>query len=990
MNSYQFSAETRATLEKLPQPLSVFQRLDGRIITLILSDGFCELFGYEDRAEAYEDMNRSVFGFIHPDDAARIANAMQRFIAVGGNFDVIYRSRNRRGGMYQLVHASGRFVSDVGDARIAYVWYSDEGLYSEDAVSGQGLTGSLSNALHEGSILKAIQYDHLTGLPTMTHFFQLADHAREAILREGGEPVLLYLDLTGMKFFNRKHGFAEGDRLLKEVALLLSRSFGMERCFRAGGDHFGVITSGVDLEARLKQLFRACRELNGGDSVPLHVGIYPNDMEDVPVSIAYDRAKLACDVLKKSYKSCYHYYDKGLRDAAELRQYILSNLDRAIEEKWIQAYYQPIVRAVNEKVCDDEALARWIDPVRGFLSPADFIPILEDAGLVYKLDLFMLEQILEKLQKQRDAGFYLVPQSLNLSRSDFNACDIVEEVRRRVDDAGISRSMITVEITESTLGRDFDFMKKQVERFQALGFPVWMDDFGSGYSSLDVLQSIKFDLLKFDMSFMRKLDHGSSGKIILTELMKMALALGVDTVCEGVETREQVRFLQEIGCSKLQGYYYSKPISLEGLMQRYAEGKQIDYENPEESAYFEAIGRVNLFDLAVIGNEDADGLHNFFNTLPMGILEVTPDSVRFVRTNQAYRDFLRRSFGFDVTGRNVPFPDSPDAPAAIFLNHVRQCCANGGRAFVDELLRDGSTAHSFVKKIERNPVSGKVSVVVAVLSVTTADEGATYAAIARALAADYYTLFYVDLDTERFIEYSSPVGGEELAMERHGERFFDVVERYTVTHISPEDRELFATRFTRENILRELDERGSFTASYRIMEDGEPLYVNMKIMRMQPGGRHIIIGISTIDSQVRQEQLCVGNRREAAAYAGIMALSGDYLSLYTVDPETGRYTEYIATDEYESLGFAKTGEDFFRQGIADGKAAVCPEDLPLYLREFTKENILRAIRQQGAFRLHYRLMIGGKPRPVILKVVSVSECDGTRLIAGVRTWQDRA
>ena len=168
----------------------------------------------------------------------------------------------------------------------------------------------------------------------------------------------------------------------------------------------------------------------------------------------------------------------------------------------------------------------------------------------------MLERILEHIKTKEAEGLYIVPHSINLSRCDFDACDMVEEIRRRVDQAGIRRDRISIEITESVIGSDFDYIKTQIERFQALGFPVWMDDFGSGYSSLDVLQSIKFDLIKFDMGFLRRLDENEDGKIILTELMKMASALGVDTICEGVETEEQMHFLQEIGlelCVPLSG-----------------------------------------------------------------------------------------------------------------------------------------------------------------------------------------------------------------------------------------------------------------------------------------------------------------------------------------------------------------------------------------------------------------------------------------------------
>lgn len=209
------------------------------------------------------------------------------------------------------------------------------------------------------------------------------------------------------------------------------------------------------------------------------------------------------------------YYDASMLGKAEKQRYIISHLDQALAEGWTQVYYQPIVRAVNSRVCDEEALTRWIDPVRGFLSPGDFIPILEDAGLLYKLDLFVVDQIIEKLRRQAEAGLHLVPQSVNLSRSDFDACDMIEEICRRVDEAGLDHGLLTIEITESVIGNDFAFIKAQIGRFRSLGFPVWMDEFGSGYSSLDVLQSVKFDLIKFDMGFMQKLDEGESGKIIL-------------------------------------------------------------------------------------------------------------------------------------------------------------------------------------------------------------------------------------------------------------------------------------------------------------------------------------------------------------------------------------------------------------------------------------------------------------------------------------------
>ena len=518
--------------------------------------------------------------YTHPDDSAWIADAAFRFATEEIPYDVIYRTKKKNTSDYFIIHSIGKHVYTKDGVRLAQVWYTDEGKYCvECSENKSGLNGLLNKALHEESLVKASNFNFLTGLPSMTYFFELAEIGKKTILENGGKPALLFMDLNGMKYYNAKNGFSEGDKLLQEFAHIIADIFHSENCCHISGDHFTVYTNEEGLEDTLHKLFKRCSKLNGENSLPVRAGIYRTSLEDVPVSVACDRAKFACDSIRNTFESSFNYYNYNaeLSDDAERRQYVLSNVDRAISEGWIKVYYQPIVRAVNGHVCDEEALARWIDPVRGFMSPAHFIPYLEDAKLLYKLDINMLEQVLVKMKYQKEHGFNIVPHSVNLSRSDFEACDIVEEVRKRVDASGIGRDMITIEITESVIGNNFDFLKKQIERFRELGFPVWMDDFGSGYSSLDVLSSIKFDLIKFDMIFMRKFEADPKRKIILTELMRMANSLGLDTICEGIETEEQVHFLQEIGCSKLQGFYFSKPIPLEQILEKYKNGTQIGY-----------------------------------------------------------------------------------------------------------------------------------------------------------------------------------------------------------------------------------------------------------------------------------------------------------------------------------------------------------------------------------------------------------------------------
>ena len=843
------------------------------------------------------------------------------------------------------------------------------------------LNQALSDALRENSILKTSQYDILTGLPSMSYFFELAENGKERIRVRGETPALLYTNFCGIKFFNAKYGFEEGDRLLQTFAKILAKLFGKECCCRISADNFAVQVSEKDLSDKLRQLLHASREMNSGKTLPLHVGVYVAQKIRVHTSVACDRAKLACMALSGRYETAVGYYSQELSVSAAKRRYIIENFDRALSEKWIQVYLQPIIRSVTEQCCDVEALARWVDPEMGLMSPADFIPALEDAGLIYRLDLYMVDRVIECIREQMEAGFIVLPHSINFSRTDFLACDIVEEVRRRVDEAGICRDRITIEITESTIGSDPEFMKEQVERFRQLGFPVWMDDFGSGYSSMSVLQSIRFDLIKFDMSFLRKLDEGESGKIILTELMKMATSLGLDTVCEGVETEAQVYFLREIGCSKLQGYYYSKPLSFASIREMHKNKSLIVNENPEEADYYECISRVDLFGFGVIAGEEESSIRNVFNTLPIAILEVKDDRFRSIRSNRAYRDYIRRFFHNDILNKEVPFAE-PNLINSGFVSAVKQCCTQGSSVFFDDMMPDGSRIHSFARHISRNPVTGSAAVAVAILSVSEPDESTSFVDLARALATDYYNIYEIDLDTNAFIEYISRAGGEELSIERHGEDFFEAAKRDTMTRIYEGDREAFLALFTKENIIRDLDRQGVFTTTYRLIDTGTPVYATMKVTRIY-GGNRIILGVSIVDAQMKQLEEEKRMRQEKVSLERIAALSPDFLVLYLIDPETNHYTQYNPSNEFAALDLAKQGEDFFADVVHDAPKAIPEEDMEKHLRTMKKENVLREIQENGRFVYRYRFLLGGKYVWAKLKAAMVEENGGKKIILGV-------
>lgn len=260
----------------------------------------------------------------------------------------------------------------------------------------------------------------------------------------------------------------------------------------------------------------------------------------------------------------------------------------------------------------------------------------------------------------------------------------------------------------------------------------------------------------------------------------------------------------------------------------------------------------------------------------------------------------------------------------------------------------------------------------------------TYSAIAQALSADYDYLYCVSLKTEESVEYYTDNEAQgALAEKRRIAHFFEASRADAQDQIATDDVERFTEAFTKENMSRILDEQGTFILNYRLIENGVPVHVSMKASRMLNDPDRVIIGVTNIDTQVSQEEEWERVREERITYSRISALSGDYICIYTVDPDTGHYTEYSATKEYTTLGLSTEGEDFFEKAASDAGTAVWHEDINRFRILFTRENVLREIEQNGFFSLQYRLVLGGAPVYVNVKAAFVEEKSGRRLIVGV-------
>ncbi|PHU34152.1 EAL domain-containing protein [Pseudobutyrivibrio ruminis] len=667
-------------------------------------------------------------------------------------------------------------------------------------------------------------------------------------------------------------------------------------------------------------------------------------------------------------------------------KYLLENFPKAIEEEWLEVYYQPIVRSVNGKVCEEEALVRWDDPIMGVLNPGEFVPILEAVNAIATLDLYVLEHVLEKMKAQDEMGLYLVTTSINVSQIDFYCCDIVEEFAKRVQAAGIDFGKIAVEVTESAVCRNNEQVLSQLERFQELGFKVWMDDYGSGSASPVMLQRVHFDLLKINVGLISRISSSDNTKIIITELVRMAIALGIETAAEGVEDQEQVDFLLEVGCSKMQGFYYCRPIPVEKIFARYKSGNQIGFENPDEAEYFSEVGKVSLYDLSFLSQDD-DQYASYFDTIPMVITEANDEMIHFVRGNRNFKRFIENNFPNSKEPYIYEFKKGKRGTGYYTFNAIRQCGQDGKRRIIDDRTRDGKTVQLLIQRIAVNKVTGMAALAIVILSVTDKpkkENDLTYNYVARALAEDYIYLYFVDMKTGEYVEYNPDGQNRDLSVEKSGKDFFKRIVSDAKKTVYSGDLDMFTEAMTMENVASNLKEHGTFSLTYRMYIDMKPTYVNLKAVKVRSGEDRVIIGVNNVDVQMRRQETIERIKEERITYARITALSGDIIAIYTVNPETNSYSMYKTSYMFQTLQLNSSGDDFFKDAIRDSTDVVYYEDLESFKRVFTKKNVLSTIDKEGIFVHTYRLCFdSNNPIYVTLKATLVEELDGTQLIVGL-------
>ena len=513
-------------------------------------------------------------------------------------------------------------------------------------------------------------YDYLTGLPDMVFFRTAAKAAVERMRKQDKNPVLVYLDVRDMKAINEKYSFERGNSVLINTAYILRIIFAGEPVSRMAEDHFVVLTDKMGLEQRLEKVYE--KVLKNPMNIPVQIcaGIYIYNGQDRDIDAVCDRARLACKSLKGDYSTKYRIFDSIMFEEYHKRRYILTHFDEALENNYIKVYYQPIVRCLTGNICDMEALCRWEKPDRGVVQPAQFISVLEEHRLIHKLDFYMIKKICEDIDMMRTKNFPLVPVSVNLSRINFEMFDVADEVIKIVDSYRVPHKLISIEITESAFIHNPSFLNEQINKFRSSGFEVWMDDFGSEYSSFNTLRKYTFDLIKLDMEFMKDFDLNVKNSSLLSDLIKMIQKLGIHTLAEGVNAAEKLHFLRDIGCEKAQGFLFSRPMPCEYFIEKYNQHTGLDYDDFTTINYYNQIGAVRLDESLLPKNHIS--LNGTSLGVPAAVIEYRGGKFRLLKANEEYKKFLDRvGLGGQCANGEYRFWDKP--PSQAFFHSAIKC-----------------------------------------------------------------------------------------------------------------------------------------------------------------------------------------------------------------------------------------------------------------------------------------------------------------------------
>jgi len=533
------------------------------------------------------------------------------------------------------------------------------------------------------------EFNPLTGLYYNRAFLKKADEFLEEIVP--GTYSLIAVDMVNFRLFNKLYGREEGDKFLVHIANCLKRLQDTHHGLAGylGGDNFCILLPEQEefvktLEEEILQVLQGYNNTVGFYPV---FGIYPIGDNTEAAALMYDRATIAIAHLAGKYSERICKYSSSMEEEFEEELNLLADIQRGLEEGEFTFYAQPQCDISTGKIVGAESLVRWNHSTKGLVSPGFFIPLLEKNGMIGMLDKYVWKKVCEWLRSWLDKGFHPVPVSINVSRLDISSMDVPAYLKELLQIYALPAKLLKVEITESAYAENSSEIVQTVKELRDAGFIVMMDDFGSGYSSLNMLKDVSVDVLKLDMRF---LDIGEQqekkGIGILESVVNMARMMGLPIIVEGVENQKQEKFLIQMGCRYIQGFYYYRPLSITQFEELLSDERRLDFNGllckQVEAMHVREFLDANLFDDRMVNN--MLGAIAFY--------EIYGNQIEITRVNEQYYQLTGFSTGKDTNSDAKMWSHVRDDDKMLLLSIFEQAYENpegGAHGNIHYLRADG-------------------------------------------------------------------------------------------------------------------------------------------------------------------------------------------------------------------------------------------------------------------------------------------------------------
>lgn len=390
------------------------------------------------------------------------------------------------------------------------------------------------------------------------------------ILKKEESYCALIMNICHFKFINHTFGFHVGDQLLKYMKECIEDILDKDEIFyHSQADRFGIIMKQDHLEQRLSQLMHRMENYLSKMNYPIycHFGVSMMDINQNTITLDtfFDQARLALQTIQQVHGHNIAYYNQDIYNEFKHRNDVEILMEQALENNEYRLFIQPKFDLSTKCICGGEALVRWKKTDGSYITPSEFISIFETNGFVSKLDLYMFEKLCQYQKDRKERGLKIYPISINQSRLLFYKKDYIQLLQETISKYDVNPHMIIIEVTEGLFFDDLDKISCIINQLHEIGFKISVDDFGSGYSSFDIIKEFDVDELKLDKLFMMDYHDQKRGRIMVECILSMAKKLGIKTVCEGIENQEQVNILEKLGCDILQGYFFGKPLDIESF-----------------------------------------------------------------------------------------------------------------------------------------------------------------------------------------------------------------------------------------------------------------------------------------------------------------------------------------------------------------------------------------------------------------------------------------